>query len=131
MSDDRNLFYDLAKFEVEMITSRGNFLLIFHSMLFSTAASVADKETFIPISLIITLGLISSIIWLYLNYLTYVVAEEAFSQLIKIDERVAKIFQVRKNHRLLRWGSVSIIMSFIFPILIGIIWTILLWKNFC
>jgi hypothetical protein len=131
MLDDKEFFYDLAKFEVEMISSRGSFLLIFQSMLFSTVVSIADKPTFVPIWSIIVLGLLSSLIWLYLNFLTYFVYSHAFLKLIEIDQRVAEIVQARKRQWLLRWGSVSVIMSFVFPILISIVWLIILWKNIC
>ncbi len=131
MLDDKEFFYDLAKFEVEMIASRGSFLLIFQSMLFSIVVSIADKPTLVPIWSIITLGLLSSLIWLYLNYLTHFVYRQAFFKLIEVDQRVAEIVQARKQSWLLRWGSVAIIMSFIFPILISIVWLIILWKNIC
>jgi hypothetical protein len=130
--NDKDFYYDLAKFEVEMIASRSNFLLVFQSMLFSAVASIADKQTFIPMWLLLTFGLLTSITWFYLNWLTYVVNERVFDKLVEMDERLKEIMKSRDSHWLLRKGSVSFIMSFVFPFLTGIVWIILLWRNaFC
>lgn len=104
--DDKDFYYDASKFEVEMIASRSNFLLVFQSMLFTAVTSIADKNTFIPIWLILALGFITSVVWAYLNWLTYVVNEHVFDKLIKIDTRMKEIMTARESHSLLKKGSV-------------------------
>ena len=127
--DDKEFYYDITKFETEMIASRGNFLLVFQSMLFGAVAALADKETFIPLWLLIGLGLATSIAWLYLNWLTNVIGEGALKKLRGIDNRVDSVLRVRDNNVLLRHGSVSWMMAFLFPIMTGIVWAVLLYNS--
>lgn len=124
--NDQDFYYDLAKFEVEITASRSNFLLVFQSMLLGTVASIADRQTFIPLWVLLLFGLIISIVWFYLNALTYVVSEVAFNSLTGMDDRVRKIVHSRERNWLLKKGSTSFIMSFIFPILTEFVWAILL-----
>ena len=126
MLDNKDFYYDLAKFEVEMTASRGNFLLVFQSMLLGAIAGIADKQTFIPLWLLLIFGLITLIVWLWLNALTYVISETAFNTLVEVDERIKKIMLSRKSNWFLRNGSTSFIMSFVFSILTTLVWSVLL-----
>ena len=128
--EDNDLYYDLAKFEVEMIASRGNFLLVFQSMLFGAVASLADKDTFIPVWLLIALGLATSVTWLYMNWLTSVVGDEALVKLKDVDPRLHELFEQKKGESVVyRVGSISWIMTWVFPLLTGIVWATLLVAN--
>jgi hypothetical protein len=128
--DDKNLYYDLAKFETEMIATRSNFLLVFQSMLFGAVASLADKKTFIPIWLLIVLGFLTSVVWLYMNWLTSVVGEAALDRLKGADSRIDDIFIQQKTNIFYRRGSISWMMTWLFPLLSGIVWLIILVSYF-
>ncbi len=129
--DDKTFYYDLAKFEVEMVASRGNFLLVFQSMLFGAVASLADKQTFIPLWLLIALGLATSIIWWYMNWLTNVVAEDALDKLKSVDMRLENIFEENRNKsKAYKCGSTTWIMTWVLPLLTGFVWAVLLVRNF-
>jgi hypothetical protein len=125
--DDKSLYYDLAKFEAEMLATRSNFLLVFQSMLFGAVASLADKKTFVPIWLLIVLGFSTSIVWLYLNWLTSVVSEAALSRLANVDSRIDDIFiQKKRKNIFYRRGSISWMMTWLFPLLTGSVWLMIL-----
>jgi len=128
--DDKEFYYDLSKFEVNMIATRSNFLLVFQSMLFAAIASIADKTTYIPQWLLLGLGLLSSVVWLYLNLLTNTVSKAAFAKLNNLDDRINDVMENRKKNFLLSFGSVSWLMVYPFPLLTGIVWTVLLWCYF-
>ena len=124
--DDKEFYYDLAKFEVNMMATRSNFLMVFQSMLFAATASLINKATYIPQWLLICLGLISSILWLYLNMLTNTVSKAAFEEANAIDNRLDKIMKSREKVTLLKIGSNSWIMTYPFPILTTFAWLIFL-----
>lgn len=119
---DQQFYYDLTKFEVQAIAQRNQILLVFQSILFTALSLSADKDIFYPAWVVIALGLAISLLWLYLNALTYVVENEAMRKLLSIDNRVKSIMQIREQSCLLRKGSVSFIMSFAFPILMLLAW---------
>lgn len=123
---DQQFYYDLTKFEVQAIAQRNQILLVFQSILFTALSLSADKDIFYPAWVVILLGLAISLLWLYLNALTFVVENEAMRKLLSIDDRVNEVLQIRKHYCLLRKGSVSFIMSFAFPILMLLAWSVLL-----
>ena len=88
------LYYDLAKFEIEMLTTRSNFLLVFQSLLF-TAVSGLGKNNLasIPQLLLIILGFLSSCVWLYINLLTVVQATEAIDRFKSFSEPFKEVNQ--------------------------------------
>ena len=121
---DKNLYYDLAKFETEMLASRSNMLLVFQSMLFAAVAglAVAGNNILFPPFLIIILGFSTSIVWLILNWATYLVAEEALNRL-KNDPELESIFQsIRDNYPSYKNISTGWIMYVMFPSLTGATW---------
>lgn len=98
-------------------------------MLFGAVASLADKNTFIPLWLIMGLGLITSVGWLYLNWRTDLASEEALARLKLIDSRLEEIFTVlRQNNKLYRFSGISIsrLMVWFFPLATGLTWLIML-----
>ncbi|ODN67110.1 hypothetical protein [Methylophaga muralis] len=123
---DQQFYYDLTKFEVQAIAQRNQILLVFQSILFTALSLSAGKDIFYPAWVVIVLGLAISLLWLYLNALTYVVENESMQRLIDVDKRVESVFEVRKKYFLLRKGSVSLIMSFAFPTLMLLAWLTLL-----
>jgi len=125
--EDSELYYDLAKFEVEMLSTRSNFLLVFQSLLFAAVATLADKLTDIPQWPLILLGLFSSIVWFYINLLTVVQAEEAIKRLKSLDKRVEEVLAIRREKfPVIGSGSIAWIFSVTFPFLTGLVWFILL-----
>lgn len=123
---DQQFYYDLTKFEVQAIAQRNQILLVFQSILFTALSLSAGKDIFYPAWVVIVLGLAISLLWLYLNALTYVVENEGMQRLLDVDKRVESVFEVRKKYFLLRQGSVSLIMSFAFPTLMLLAWLTLL-----
>lgn len=123
---DYELYYDLAKFEVEMLSTRSNFLLVFQSLLFAAVAGLANKPTYIPQWPLIFLGFLSSVVWLYINLLTVVQAEEAITRLKSLDKRVEEVLESRKDKfPVIGKGSISWIFSITFPSLTGLVWIFL------
>lgn len=123
---DQQFYYDLTKFELQAIAQRNQILLVFQSILFTALSLSAGKDIFYPAWVVIVLGLAISLLWLYLNALTYVVENESMQRLLDVDKRVESVFEIRKKYFLLRKGSVSRIMSFAFPTLMLLAWLTLL-----
>lgn len=129
---DNELYYDLAKFETEMVATRSNFLLVFQSMLFAATAALAvsEKETYFPSSLLIVLGLISSGVWLVLNWATVVVAREALKELSESEDsdiRINSLFDsIKRKKPVYRLVSTDWIMVWVFPTITGVTWAVLL-----
>ncbi len=125
--DDKEFFYDFAKFEVQAIAQRNNFLMVFQSMLFAATALIAGRDIFFPVWVPMAVGFTLSVIWVYLNWLTYVIETAAMKKLEEADERVRLLFKARKANFLLSKGSVSIIVTFVIPSIMIICWAILIW----
>lgn len=126
--NDKNLYYDLAKFETEMLATRSNMLLVFQAMLFTAVAglSVAGNNILFPPVLIIILGISTSIVWLILNWATHLVAEEALERL-QNDHELESIFQsIRDNYPSYKKISTGWIMYLMFPSLTGVTWFLIL-----
>lgn len=131
MMDDKSFYYDIAKFEVQAIAQRNSVLLVFQSMLFAATALVSGKQGFIPDWFPIVPGAILSVVWLYLNYLTYVIEDAAMKKLINRDSRIVELLAVRNQNWLLRQGSVSKMMAFMIPSIMLASWVALaLFKIF-
>lgn len=132
--DEKELYYDLSKFEADAITTRSNFLLVFQSMLFAAAAvaDISDSRTvLIPIWLIILLGFSSSSVWLYLNILTNQRFKIAIEKLKEKDARMKELLErCHEGNFFLKHGKVSTLMTYPLPILTGTAWLILLCKYF-
>ena len=131
--DDKELYYDLAKFEANMIATRSNFLLVFQSMLFAAVTNISNPAaTFIPLWLMLSLGFLTSVVWLYLNVLTNQIFKAAMNKVKKEDERMeALLKESRQGNFLLEKGKVSSLMTYPFPVLTGTVWVILLCKYCC
>lgn len=123
---DQQLYYDLTKFEVQAIAQRNQILLVFQSILFTALSLSAGKDIFYPAWVVIVLGMAISLLWLYLNALTYVVENESMRRLLELDNRIKSVLEIREKYCLLRKGSVSFIMSFAFPTLMALAWLVLL-----
>lgn len=129
--DDKELYYDLSKFEANMIATRSNFLLVFQSMLFAAVSISNGNTSFIPTWLIISLGLLSSVVWLYLNILTNQIFKNSIKKLKEKDDRMNELLaRSRDGNFLLKHGKVSTLMTYPLPILTGIAWLYLLCKYF-
>lgn len=126
--NDKEFFYDIVKFEVQTIAQRNSFLLIFESMLFAATAVVAtaENQVFIPIWVLMILGFVLSLIWVYLNWLTHVIEVRAMEKLEEIDERVRFLLEARKTNWLLSKGSVSAIVTFLIPSVMVVCWAVLM-----
>lgn len=126
--NDKEFFYDIVKFEVQTIAQRNSFLLIFQSMLFAATAVVAtaENQVFIPIWVLMILGFVLSLIWVYLNWLTHVIEVRAMEKLEEIDERVRFLLEARKTNWLLSKGSVSAIVTFLIPSVMVVCWAVLM-----
>lgn len=126
--NDKEFFYDIVKFEVQSIAQRNSFLLIFQSMLFAATAVVAtaENQVFIPIWVLMALGFVLSLIWVYLNWLTHVIEVRAMEKLEEIDERVRFLLEARKTNWLLSKGSVSVIVTFLIPSVMVVCWAALM-----
>ena len=71
---DFDFYYDLAKFEVEMLNSRSNLFLVFHSLLLAGTAqiwSLSDPQTSNLRYIFSILGGILAVVWAYLSRRTY------------------------------------------------------------
>ncbi|MDR5170838.1 hypothetical protein IHQ56_03305 [Methylobacillus flagellatus] len=124
--NDKEFFYDIAKFEVQAIYQRNNFLLVFQSMLFAATALIAQQSVFFSIWVPMGLGLVLSIIWLYLNWLTQVIEVGAMNKLLDIDPRMVELLKARESNFLLSKGSVSFIVAFVFPVVMLLCWLIII-----
>lgn len=124
--NDKEFFYDIAKFEVQAIYQRNNFLLVFQSMLFAATALIAQQSVFFSIWVPMGLGLVLSIIWLYLNWLTQVIEVGAMNKLLDIDPRMVELLKARERNFLLSKGSVSFIVAFVFPVVMLVCWLIII-----
>lgn len=126
--EDQKFYLEMSKFEVQAIAQRNQAMLVFQSIIFAgLMISVGKAELFFPEWIFIALGLISGVIWAYVNWLTYVVENKAMDELEKIDPRVTTLLSSRNKNFLLKFGSVSKIMSFIFPMLMIISWLSILY----
>ncbi len=128
--DDKDFYYDLSKFEAQMIATRCNFLLLFQSMLFAAVTKLADKATYIPQWLILSLGLLSSVVWLYINISTNVIFRAAIEHLTDKDDRLQETLNNSSEDFLHKIQRISWLMVYPFPVLTGIAWAILLYKYF-
>ncbi|HEY0924229.1 hypothetical protein [Rheinheimera pacifica] len=130
--DDRQFYYDLTKFEVQAIAQRNQIFLAFQSIMFvAMSVSVGKSELFFPLELLIFIGIVASIMWFYLNWLTHSVECKAMAELEAIDHRVVLVLSARKKHWLLSIGSVSGIVSFGFPGLMLFSWCVVLGYYWC
>lgn len=130
--DDKQFYYDLTKFEVQAIAQRNQIFLAFQSIMFvAMSVSIGKAELFFPLELLIFIGIMASIMWLYLNWLTQSVECKAMSLLEAIDPRVTEVLSARKRNWLLSIGSVSKIVSFGFPGLMLLSWCIMLAYYWC
>jgi hypothetical protein len=127
IEEDQKFYFDISKFEVQAIAQRNQAMLVFQSMAFAALMiSIGKSDVFFPIYILMVVGLVSSFIWIYVNWLTYVVENKAMEELEKIDPRVTILLSSRNKNILLRFGSVSKMMSFGFPILMICSWSLLL-----
>ncbi len=130
--DDRLFYFDLAKFEVQAIAQRNQVMLVFQSILFvAMEASARQDKLFFPPWVFMAIGLLTTFLWIYLNWLTYVIENKAMEELEKMDDRVQSVLSARNKNRLLRFGSVSKIVSFGFPLLLLVSWLAILFFYFC
>lgn len=121
------MIYDLAKFETQMSTSRSNFLLFFQSMLFGAVASLAGRETFIPIWLLMVLGVLTSILTGYLNWVTYLIEDYAMEKLKETDIRFERMFdEIAFKNKIYRSKMITNTMIYVFPGSTAIVWVIML-----
>lgn len=67
--EDFKFYYDLAKFEVQMLNSRGNLFLLFHSLLITGTAQVwtdTESNTTLLKTVFATIGILVALIWAWL-----------------------------------------------------------------
>src|SRR5690554_2275947 len=95
---DQQFYFDLSKFEVQAIAQRNQILLVFQSILFTALSLSAGKDIFYPAWLVILLGLTITLLWLYLNALTYVVENESMRRLLALDERLKSVLEIRQRY---------------------------------
>ena len=76
--------YDLAKFEVEMLNSRSNLFLLFHSLLITGTAQVwglVDPNSILLKTVFSILGILVTMIWVWLAIRTSEVEKACYKQL--------------------------------------------------
>ncbi len=134
--EDKDFYYDLLKFQSQMVATRSNFALFFQSMLFGAVASLADKETFIPIWLLMLLGLSISIMTGYLNWVTNTIASRAIEKFASYDNKLNNILdEIDREHKFYYKNPITKIMVYIFPTLTSVVWIGLLiswgYHRFC
>jgi hypothetical protein len=123
---EREFYFDFLKIQVQLITSRNQFLLVFQSMLLASLGVLYGRSAFFPIWLIIVIGLIVSLAWLYVNMVSHTNEKYLEDTLTAHDERFAAVVHARKNHPFLTAGDSSEVITFLFPSLMIMMWTIIL-----
>lgn len=126
-TSDSDFYYDLLKIQVQVIGQRNQFLLVFQSMLLAALGIMIDKQhVFFPVWMIIVLGLVVSIVWLYINAVAYTNEEAAEKGLIATSEKFREVLSARKRFWLLSFGNSSKTIAFFFPSLMILFWFTLL-----
>lgn len=125
--EEPELYYDLAKFEIEMLTTRSNFLLVFQSLLIAAVAVLGKNSTNIPQRPLIYLGVLSSFFWFYINLLTVVQAAEAIKRFKDLNKPFKEVLNSRREKLgIIGHGSISWIFAIAFPFLTFVMWIWLL-----
>lgn len=68
--EDKNFIWDWLKHEQEIVTSRGNFIIVAQSMLIAAAAALSLKSELFPLLLALVIciaGFGISLLWLFVN----------------------------------------------------------------
>ena len=119
-------YFDFLKGIVGVVAQRNQFLLVFQSMLFGALGVLIGKDAFFPLWVIILLGLTVSVVWLYVNAVSYTNEEAVEKELNRLDPRFRAIVAARKKFRILSYGNSSKIVTFFFPSVTMVTWTLLL-----
>ena len=99
-------------------------MLVFQSMLLTTVAIVQDKTSFGSMLFLLILGLLTTLVWLYMNLLTRTVEKAAWAKLKEKDTRIQPLVQSRE-----KMGSISWLMAYPFPTLMALSWALLLCRK--
>ncbi len=123
---DQDFYLELSKFHATMLSTRGSLMLVFQSMLL---AAVAALESKIPglhtVWWFQLLGLATCSIWLYMNVLTALAEGHIWAKLLECDPRVKALSDMRRG-----LGSITWLMAYPLPILLGAAWAMLLLLGF-
>ena len=114
------------------MATRSNFMLLFQSMLLTTTTLLQNNpKPLVPISLFFILGLITCCVWLCLNCRTRAIDDAAFAKLRETDPTRVKTFMTKiDDNWVLRRFSVTFLMTYPFPVLIGFTWAVLLYYTY-
>ena len=124
--EHRDYYLGFLTGQVQVIAQRNQFLLVFQSMLLAALGVFSTRPTFVPLWLIIILGLLVSLVWLYVNAISYTNEEHLEDELMKCDERFVRVTQARERFPLLANGNSSKIVSFFFPCIMIATWGMIL-----
>jgi hypothetical protein len=124
--EHRDYYLGFLTGQTQVIAQRNQFLLVFQSMMLTALGVFSARSTFVPVWLIILLGLVVSIVWLYINAVSFTNEEHIEEELMKCDERFVRIASARKRFPLLANGNSSKIVTFFFPSTMTIVWSIIL-----
>ena len=123
--NDKDFYYKITALQATLLTSRGNFMLFFQSMLLTTVAILHGKiPRFEATSYLLVLGFLTAVLWLYVNFLTRLLETRAWAKLLELDYRVKELDEARKG--LL---SIPLVMAYPLPFLLGALWVFLLFKQ--
>lgn len=122
--DNQTLYYDIVKFETKMAATRSNFMLLFQSLLISLSVQLFLKESHTAAFFLAFIGIILSLITMYLNWKTYIIANAAEDKLRVYDDRVQKLFdEVAEKSSLIDYrNAISTTIIYIIPLLILLTW---------
>jgi hypothetical protein len=119
---DQDFYLELSKFHATMLSTRGSLMLVFQSMLLTAMAALHTKVPSIhTLWWFQLLGVATCCIWLYMNVLTALAEGHIWRKLMECDPRVKALSDMRRG-----LGSITWLMTYPLPILLGGIWAMLL-----
>ncbi len=94
--------------------------MVFQSMLLAAVATLHLKSTS-TLTWLMYLGLATCIVWLHMNILTWLAEKHIWIRLVECDPRIKALSDIRTG-----LGSISWLMAYPLPILLGVTWVVLL-----
>ena len=125
-ANDKDFYYALTTFEVQMLATRNSFMLVFQSMLFTAMAILDGKPGIVfPLPILPILGIACSFLWLYINSMTHAIEEIAYARLEHANEHIKETIALSKQFpSIFKSGNISAIMTYPFPMLTMGTWII-------
>lgn len=125
--DDRRFYWDWVKHEDILFVYRGTVFVVGESMLFTGAATLLAARLRFAYAVFCGLGLISTAIWLWVNYLQQFRTHRPIKSLLAVTEHHWLQVAAARQHQLI---GPHTLMGLVLPVVIIIAWLVLLVGGF-